>query len=252
MNLIIEDLHVCIENKKILNGINLIIPDGEIHAIMGPNGSGKSTLAHVLAGNKKYEIIKGSIKLNNIDLLKLDPTERALNGIFLAFQHPIEIAGINNNYFLKTIFNIIQKSKKFKPTNDEDFYSLIKKKISTLGMKNDFLYRNLNEGFSGGEKKRNEILQMLLMEPQITILDEIDSGLDVDALKFVSFAINKYLKHNSIASMLMITHYNRLFQYIIPKKIHVIIDGKIIISDDISIVEKIEKNGYDFINNVNK
>jgi len=252
MNLIIEDLHVSIGNKKILNGINILIPDGEIHAIMGPNGSGKSTLAYVLAGYKKYVVTKGTIKLNNIDLLKLDPTERSLNGIFLAFQHPIEIAGINNNYFLKTACNAIRKNKKLPVLNDINFYSLVKEKISLLGMNSDFLKRNLNEGFSGGEKKRNEILQMLLMDPQITILDEIDSGLDIDALKFVSLAINKYIENNITASILMITHYNRLFKYITPKKIHVVMDGKIVISDDISIMKKIEKDGYNFISNMNK
>ncbi len=252
MNLIIENLHVCIGNKKILNGINLIIPDGEIHAIMGPNGSGKSTLAYVLSGYKKYTITKGSIKLNNIDLLKLDPTERALNGIFLAFQHPIEIAGINNNYFLKTACNAIRKAKKLPLLNNSTFYSLIKRKISLLGMNSAFLERNLNEGFSGGEKKRNEILQMLLMEPQVTILDEIDSGLDIDALKFVSLAIDKYIEENTTASILMITHYNRLFKYIKPKKIHIIMGGKVVVSDNISIVKEIEKNGYNFINNINK
>lgn len=241
MNLLIKNLSVSINKINILNGINLNIPDGEIHAIMGPNGSGKSTLALALAGHPSCQLKSGKIIFNNKDITHLQPEYRSKYGIFLAFQHPIEIPGVNNSYFLRTI---IKSHLKYKKVNSINIVLLIENYMLKLGMSSNFLKRDVNDNFSGGEKKRNEIIQMILLQPKISILDEIDSGLDIDALKFVAVTINNFLKENKKSSIILVTHYNRLFKYIIPKKIHVIKSGKIITTGNVDLVQKIETQGY--------
>lgn len=245
--LTINELHVSIQDEKqvskpILRGVNLSIKPGEVHAIMGPNGSGKSTLANVLAGRADYQITSGSVQLNNQDLLAMEPEIRAAHGIFLAFQYPTEIPGVNNMYFLRTALNSLRKRKNLPPLDAADFLVLIKNKIKAVGLDETFLHRAVNEGFSGGEKKRNEILQMLMLEPNFIILDETDSGLDIDALQMVAKCVNSL--RNSERSMLVVTHYQRLLEYIRPDVVHVMANGKIQTSGDATLAHELEAKGY--------
>ncbi|MDD9953915.1 MAG: Fe-S cluster assembly ATPase SufC [Candidatus Woesearchaeota archaeon] len=239
MKLEIQDLHASIEGKEILKGVTLTINPGEIHALMGPNGSGKSTLANVLMGHPKYEVTKGKILLNGENISEMEPDERAKKGLFLSFQYPVEIPGVTVENFLRTAVNNVQG----KDLDVVEFHELLKKTLADFGIKNEFAGRYLNEGFSGGEKKRMEILQMLLLNPTFAILDETDSGLDVDALKIVSDGINKIKdeKHG----VLLITHYNRILEYVIPDKVHVLIDGKITETGGKELAHTIEAEGYE-------
>ena len=237
----IKNLEAAIDNKKILKGINLNIKPGEVHAIMGPNGSGKSTLANVLSGKNGYEI-KGEINYNGDNLSALSIEERAQKGIFLAFQYPLEIPGVSTNIFLKTSLNSVRKARGEKELDTLTFLKLIKEKAKELNIDEKFLSRQLNVGFSGGEKKKNEILQMKLLEPKLSILDETDSGLDIDALRVVADGVNSY--KNKENAFLIITHYQRLLDYIKPDYIHVLSDGKIIKTGNADLGEQLEKTGY--------
>ena len=241
----IDNLSAKVENKSILKGLNLDIKPGEIHAIMGPNGSGKSTLANILSGKKGYEI-SGSIKYENKDLFKLEIEERAHKGLFLAFQYPLEIPGVNTSNFLKTSLNAIRKSNGKKPLEALEFLKVVKLKASELKIDEKILSRQLNVGFSGGEKKKNEILQMSLFEPKMIILDETDSGLDIDALKIVADGVNAL--RNKERSFLIITHYQRLLDYIKPDFVHVLMDGKIAKTGCSELAEELEKTGYKKLN----
>ena len=241
----IKNLHAGVENKKILKGFSLTINAGEVHALMGLNGSGKSTLAAILAGRDGYEVTEGTVNYLGKDLLELDPEERAREGVFLAFQYPVEIPGVNSTYFLKAALNEIRKSKGQPELDAIEFLELVKDKIKLLELKDDLLKRSVNEGFSGGEKKRNEIFQMAVLEPKLAILDETDSGLDIDALKIVSSGVNKLKRPDS--AQLVITHYQRLLNYIVPDFVHVMADGRIIKSGDKSLALELEANGYEAI-----
>ena len=241
----IKNLHVSINNNKILKGLNLSINKGEVHAIMGPNGSGKSTLASVIAGREEYEVNQGSIIYSNKKLLKLSADERAIQGIFLAFQYPVEIPGVSTTNFIKTAVNQIRKSKGKKPLDAVSFLKVMKEKMKIVKINQTLLSRSINEGFSGGEKKKNEIFQMAMLDPKLAILDETDSGLDIDALKIVAKGVNK-LKSKDNATII-VTHYQRLLDYIIPDYVHVLIDGKIVKSGDKNLAQKLEKKGYDWI-----
>ena len=243
--LIIKDLHASIDNKKILNGINLSIKPGELHAIMGRNGSGKSTLANIIAGREDYDIESGSILFNGKDLLDQSPEDRALDGIFMSFQYPVVIPGVNNTYFLKAALNSKLKHQGLKEINAVDFMSLIKEKLKQVDMDEKYLSRAVNDGFSGGEKKRNEILQMLTLEPTLSILDETDSGLDIDALKIVAKGVNNF--RSKERSFLAITHYQRLLDYMKPDFIHVLIDGEIVKSGNSELAKELEKKGYSWL-----
>ena len=243
--LIIKDLHASIDDKKILNGINLSIKPGELHAIMGRNGSGKSTLANIIAGREDYDIESGSILFNGKDLLDQSPEDRALDGIFMSFQYPVVIPGVNNTYFLKAALNSKLKHKGLKEINAVDFMSLIKEKLKQVDMDEKYLSRAVNDGFSGGEKKRNEILQMLTLEPTLSILDETDSGLDIDALKIVAEGVNNF--RSKERSFLAITHYQRLLDYMKPDFIHVLIDGEIVKSGNSELAKELEKKGYSWL-----
>lgn len=245
MLLEIKNLHAAAGNKKILQGINLTIKEGEVHAIMGPNGSGKSTLSNILAGRDGYDITAGNVIFNDQDLLTLPPEERARAGLFLAFQYPVEIPGVSNIYLLKAAVNAVRKHRGEQPLDAIDFLTLVREKLAELNMDESFLYRNVNEGFSGGEKKRNEMLQMALMQPLLSILDETDSGLDIDALKIVAENINRLRSQKR--GILMITHYQRLLDYVEPDFIHVLADGKIVKSGDKSLAHELETKGYDWI-----
>jgi len=246
MNMLkIENLHASINGTEILKGINLTLNPGEVHAIMGPNGSGKSTLAHVLSGREGYEITDGSVTYTGLNLLELDPEIRAREGLFLAFQYPIEIPGVNNTSFLKTALNEIRKHQGLEELDAMDFLALIKKKMKLVDIDQSLLNRPVNEGFSGGEKKRNEILQMAVLEPKLAILDETDSGLDIDALKTVAHGVNRY--KNKDNAILIITHYQRLLDYIVPDFVHVLYDGKIVKSGDKNLALELEKRGYDWL-----
>lgn len=253
--LTITNLHATIEDEKqiakaILRGVNLTIPAGEVHAIMGPNGSGKSTLSNVLAGRDQYQVMQGAVTLNGEDLLALAPEERAARGLFLAFQYPTEIPGVNNMYFLRTALNSIRKQKNLPPLDAADFLFLVKKKMKEVGLDESFLHRAVNEGFSGGEKKRNEVLQMLVLEPNFIILDETDSGLDIDALQMVGRCVNS-MRHTQ-RSILVVTHYQRLLDYIQPDVIHVMANGKIIKSGDKDLALELEAKGYSWIENASE
>jgi Fe-S cluster assembly ATP-binding protein len=245
MGLIIENLAVSIESKTLIKGLSLEINKGTVHAIMGPNGAGKSTLAKVLSGDPSYEILGGDITLDGINLLEKSPEERAHMGLFMSFQYPPEIPGISNTTFLQACLNAKRKAHNLEPLSDEAFKQVLKEKMSLIEAKADLETRNLNEGFSGGEKKRNEILQMAILEPRYAILDETDSGLDIDALKTVASAVNK-LKSSDNA-VILITHYQRLLDYIEPDFIHVMVDGKIVLSGDKTLAHELETRGYDWI-----
>ena len=241
----IKNLHASINDKEILKGINLEIKAGEVHAIMGPNGSGKSTLSSVIAGKEEYEVTEGSVILNNEDLEDLAPEERAHKGIFLSFQYPIEIPGVTVTNFIKTAINETRKAKGLDELPAKDMLKLIREKADLLEIDRKFLSRSLNEGFSGGEKKRNEIFQMAMLEPQLAILDETDSGLDIDALKVVANGVNK-LKNKDNA-VLVITHYQRLLDYIVPDYVHVLYNGKIVKSGGKELALELEEKGYDWL-----
>jgi len=241
----IENLHVEVDGNKILNGINLEVKAGETHAIMGPNGSGKSTLAQVLAGHEDYDVTEGSVEYLGKDLLDMDVDERACEGIFLAFQYPVELPGVNNTYFLKSALNA-QRKYNDKPEIDAmEFMELIGDKIKLLNLKESLLKRPVNDGFSGGEKKRNEIFQMAVLEPKLALLDETDSGLDIDALRVVAGGVNA-MRSNENATII-VTHYQRLLNYIVPDFVHVLVAGKIINSGDKNLALELEEKGYDKI-----
>ena len=241
----IKNLSAGVEGRQILKGINLTINSGEVHAVMGPNGSGKSTLAAILAGRDAYEITAGEVLYFGKDLLDLDPEERARAGLFLAFQYPVEIPGVNSTYFLKAAVNEIRKSKGEAELDAFEFLSFVKDKIKLLELNEDLLKRSVNEGFSGGEKKRNEIFQMAVLEPKLAILDETDSGLDIDALKIVSSGVNKLRGADN--SQLVITHYQRLLNFIIPDFVHVLFDGRIVRTGDKSLAFELEEKGYEWL-----
>lgn len=241
----IQDLHAKVDNKEILKGLSLSVKSGEVHAIMGPNGSGKSTLANVLAGRNGYEVTKGSIEFDSQDLLELAPEERAWAGLFLAFQYPVEIPGVNNVYLLKAAINAIRKFRGEPELDAVEFLALVKEKMKLVKMKDDLLNRSVNEGFSGGEKKRNEIFQMAVLEPKLAILDETDSGLDIDALKVVAEGVNSL--RNKDRSIILVTHYQRLLDYIKPDHVHVLSNGKIIKSGGPELALELEEKGYDWI-----
>ncbi len=241
----INDLSAGVDGKAILKGISLTICPGEVHAIMGPNGSGKSTLAAVLAGREGYEVTAGQVLYDGKDLLDLDPEERARMGLFLAFQYPVEIPGVNSTYFLKAALNEIRKHKGQPELDAMDFLTLVKERMKVLELSEDLLRRSVNEGFSGGEKKRNEIFQMAVLEPRLAILDETDSGLDIDALKIVSNGVNKLRRPDN--AQLVITHYQRLLNYIIPDFVHVLADGRILRTGSKELALELEEKGYDWI-----
>jgi Fe-S cluster assembly ATP-binding protein len=241
----IRNLTAGIDGKQILKGIDLTINEGEVHAIMGPNGSGKSTLAAILAGREGYDVTDGQALYLGQDLLDLDPEERAREGLFLAFQYPVEIPGVNSTYFLRSALNEIRKHKGLPELDAMDFLGLVKDKIKLLELNEDLLRRSVNEGFSGGEKKRNEIFQMAVLEPRLAVLDETDSGLDIDALKIVSQGVNKLHRKNN--SQLVITHYQRLLNYIVPDFVHVLVDGRIVRTGDKQLALDLEEKGYDWI-----
>src|SRR5271154_2530131 len=241
----IKNLHAGVENKQILKGFNLTINAGEVHALMGLNGSGKSTLAAILAGRDGYEVTSGSALYLGKDLLELEPEERAREGVFLAFQYPVEIPGVNSTVFLKAAYNEIRKHKGLPELDAMEFLALVKQKMKLLELPEDLLKRPVNEGFSGGEKKRNEIFQMAVLEPKLAILDETDSGLDIDALKTVAGGVNKLKRPD--AAQLIITHYQRLLDYIIPDFVHVLCEGRIVRTGGKELALELEKNGYDSI-----
>ena len=241
----IKNLHAGIDGKTILNGIDLTIKPGELHAIMGRNGSGKSTLANIITGRENYEVSSGTVNFNGDNILDISPEDRALNGIFMSFQYPVVIPGVNNTYFLRAALNSKLKHNGLKEVNAADFMRLIREKLKLVEMDEKYLSRAVNDGFSGGEKKRNEILQMLTLEPQLSILDETDSGLDIDALKIVAEGVNNF--RNKERSFLAITHYQRLLDYMKPDYVHVLINGKIVKSGDMTLAHELEEKGYSWL-----
>ena len=241
----IKDLKVGIEDTQILKGINLEVKAGEIHAIMGPNGSGKSTLSAVIAGNEDYEVDGGNITFNGKDLLELDPEERAHNGVFLSFQYPVEIPGISVSNFIKTSITEKRKAQGLEPIPTKDLLKMMREKMELLSIKQGYLSRNMNEGFSGGEKKRNEIFQMAMLEPKLAILDETDSGLDIDALRIVANGVNKLRSADN--ATVIITHYQRLLDYIVPDFVHVLYNGRIVKSGGAELAHELEEKGYDWV-----
>ena len=241
----IDNLHVEVDGKKILNGLTLAVRSGEVHAIMGPNGSGKSTLAYALAGRPGYEITAGTVRYLGRDLLTLAPEERAREGLFLGFQYPVEIPGVNNVYLLKAAVNALRRQRGQSEVDAFEFLGLVREKMKLMHMEDSFLSRGVNEGFSGGEKKRNEILQMLVLEPRLAILDETDSGLDIDALKVVAAGVNSQRAPDR--SCVLVTHYQRLLEYVVPDFVHVLLRGRIARSGDRTLALELERRGYDFI-----
>ncbi len=241
----VRDLHARVDGKNILNGLTLDVEPGQVHAIMGPNGSGKSTLAQVLAGHPNYEVTSGEVLYQGKDLLGLEPEERAREGVFLAFQYPVEIPGVNNIYLLKAALNARRKHRGEPELDAYDFLSLVREKTALMDMDESFLQRGVNEGFSGGEKKRNEILQMAVLEPTLAVLDETDSGLDIDALKVVANGVNSLRAADR--SIILVTHYQRLLDYIVPDVVHVLAGGQIVKSGDKSLAHELEARGYDWL-----
>lgn len=241
----IKNLHASVDGKPILKGIDLEVKAGEVHAIMGPNGSGKSTLANVLAGREGYEVTGGSVTYQGKDLLALKPEERAREGLFLAFQYPVEVPGVSGIYLLKAALNAVRKHQGKSELDAMDFLSLVREKLKLVEMKEEFLYRAVNEGFSGGEKKRNEILQMAILEPRLAVLDETDSGLDIDALKIVAQGVNAL--RNPARAMVLVTHYQRLLDYIVPDRVHVLAHGRIVKSGGKSLALELERQGYGWV-----
>jgi Fe-S cluster assembly ATP-binding protein len=241
----IKNLHATVGDRKVLNGLTLHVPAGEVHAIMGPNGSGKSTLAYTLAGRPGYEVTEGSVRYRDHDLLALAPQERAQAGVFLGFQYPVEIPGVNNVYLLKAAVNAARKERGLPEVDAFEFLTLVREKMQLMQMHEDFLSRGVNEGFSGGEKKRNEILQMLVLEPALAILDETDSGLDIDALKIVAQGVNTLRSPDR--SILLVTHYQRLLDHIRPDRVHVLAKGRIIKSGGPELALELEQRGYDWL-----
>ena len=241
----ITNLSAAVGGKQILKGINLTVCPGEVHAIMGPNGSGKSTLGYVLAGRKGYDVTGGSVTYDGNDLLALDPEDRAREGVFLAFQYPVEIPGVNNTYFLRAAFNELRKHRGQEEVDAVDFLAIVKEKMKLLELPDAMLKRSVNEGFSGGEKKRNEIFQMAVLEPKLAILDETDSGLDIDALRIVAEGVNKLKRPDNAA--IVITHYQRLLNYIVPDFVHVLSDGRLIKSGGKELALELEEKGYDWL-----
>jgi len=238
----IIDLHATVAGKEILKGLNLELEAGEVHAIMGPNGAGKSTLGNVLAGREGYEVTKGEVIFNGRNLLELEPEERACEGVFLAFQYPVEIPGVNNTYFLRAALNAKRKYRGEEALDSVAFLRLVREKLKILHIGDELLHRAVNEGFSGGEKKRNEIFQMAVLEPTLAILDETDSGLDIDALKTVAEGVNRLRSKDR--GMIVVTHYQRLLDYIVPDKVHVLADGKLVATGDADLARKLEEQGY--------
>jgi Fe-S cluster assembly ATP-binding protein len=243
--LTINNLSVSVDGKPILNGLTLEVGAGEVHAIMGPNGSGKSTLAHVLAGRPGYEVTYGTVTYEGRDLLAMTPEERAREGVFLGFQYPVEIPGVNNVYLLKAAVNAARKQRGLAEVDAFDFLGMVRDKMRLMHMEDSFLSRGVNEGFSGGEKKRNEILQMLVLEPKLAILDETDSGLDIDALKVVAAGVNSL--RSPQRSFVLVTHYQRLLEYVVPDFVHVLVRGRIARSGDKSLALELERRGYDWV-----
>jgi len=241
----IVDLHVRVAGKEILKGLSLEIAAGEVHAIMGPNGAGKSTLGNVLAGREGYEVTAGTVEYQGRDLLALEPEERAAEGVFLAFQYPVEIPGVNNTYFLRAALNAQRKHRGEAELDSMQFLKKVREKLAVLHLKDELLHRAVNEGFSGGEKKRNEIFQLALLEPRLAILDETDSGLDIDALRMVADGVNAM--RDPARAFLVVTHYQRLLDYIVPDVVHVLADGRIVESGDKSLALKLEEHGYAWI-----
>ncbi|HXG38251.1 MAG TPA: Fe-S cluster assembly ATPase SufC [Bacteroidota bacterium] len=241
----IKNLHAGIDGNEILRGVNLKVNLGEVHAIMGPNGSGKSTLAQVIAGRDAYDITEGQILYDGLDLLELDPEERAQKGVFLAFQYPVEIPGVSNTYFLRAALNAIRKSRGLEELDAMDFLKLVKEKAKLVEMDESLLSRPVNQGFSGGEKKRNEIFQMAVLEPKLAVLDETDSGLDIDALRIVANGINKLRSKDR--AVIVVTHYQRLLNYVVPDVVHVLVDGRIVRSGGKELALELEEKGYDWV-----
>ncbi|MFC3339241.1 Fe-S cluster assembly ATPase SufC [Paracandidimonas soli] len=241
----INNLHATVEDKAILNGLSLNVNAGEVHAIMGPNGSGKSTLSQVLAGRDDYTVTEGSVEYEGQDLLEMSIEDRARSGLFLAFQYPIEIPGVSNAYFLKAAVNAVRKHRGLPELDAMDFLQRVKAEMKAVGMREEFLYRSVNEGFSGGEKKRNEVLQMALLEPKLAILDETDSGLDIDALKIVADGVNRL--RSPERALVVITHYQRLLDYIVPDYVHVLSKGRIVRSGGRELALELEEHGYGWI-----
>jgi Fe-S cluster assembly ATP-binding protein len=241
----ITDLHARVEDKPILKGISLTVPTGEVHAIMGPNGSGKSTLAQVLAGKGEYEVTGGQVIFNGKDMLELDPEERAREGLFLAFQYPVEIPGVSNSYFLKAAVNAQRKHRGEPELDALEFMKIVKEKLAMLDMDASFLSRSVNQGFSGGEKKRNEIFQMAVLQPKLAVLDETDSGLDIDALRIVAGGVNAL--RGPERSIVVVTHYQRLLNYIVPDVVHVLSEGRIVKSGGKELALELEEKGYGWI-----
>ncbi len=241
----IKNLHAAVGGKEILRGVSLTVRPGEVHAIMGPNGSGKSTLASVLAGRDTYEVTAGEVFYRGVNLLELDPEERAREGLFLAFQYPVEIPGVTNSYFLKAALNAVRKQRGEEELDAVDFLALIKEKMKIVDIDPTFLNRSVNEGFSGGEKKRNEIFQMAVLDPRLAILDETDSGLDIDALRIVADGVNKLRRKEN--AVVVVTHYQRLLNYIVPDYVHVLVNGRIARSGGRELALQLEEKGYDWI-----